>query len=89
MLTIDRLRLHLPSGYRHRSASIGRLLAEELARIPLGRDLQIENLRLPSITIASGESDRRIARKITAAVAQRIETSKPEWPIAGPSPAQR
>ena len=74
MLTIDRLRLHLPRGYRHRSASIGRLLAEELARIPLGRDQQIEHLRLPSVTIAPGDSDRRIAKKITVAVTQQMET---------------
>ena len=73
MLTIDRLRLHLPPGYRHRAASIGRLLAAELASVPLGRNLQLESLRLPPVDIAPGAGDGQIARRIAAAVQIRIE----------------
>ncbi len=73
MLTIDRLRLHLPPGYRHRAASIGRLLAAELAKMPLGRNLQLESLRLPPVEMAPGAGDGRIAQRIAAAVQDRIE----------------
>lgn len=73
MLTIDRLRLHLPQGYRHRAGSIGRLLAAELAKMPLGRSLQLESLRLSPVDIAPGAGDGQIARRIAAAVQGRIE----------------
>ena len=73
MLTIDRLRLHLPPGYRHRAASIGRRLAAELAGMPLRRNVQLESLRLPPVDMAPGAGDDQIARRIAATVQGRIE----------------
>jgi hypothetical protein len=73
MLTIDRLRLHLPPGYRHRAASIGRCLAAELAGMPLRRNVQLERLHLPPVDIAPGAGDGQIAQRMAAAVQGRIE----------------
>ncbi len=76
MLTIDRLRLHLPSGYQHRAAFIGRLLAAELAKMPLKRDLHLERLHLPPVDIVSGAGDGQIARHIAAAIQGQLEKTK-------------
>lgn len=76
MLTIDRLRLQLPPGYGRRAAAIGRLLAAELARLPLQRSLDVRHLRLPPVQAAAGMSNGRIARRIAAAVQQHIRMEK-------------
>ena len=76
MLTIERLRLHLPPGHQQRAASIGRLLAAELAKMPLRRNLQLESLHLPPVDIAPGAGDGQIARHVAAAVQGRIEKIK-------------
>ena len=76
MLTIDRLRLNLPSGYQQRAASIGRRLAVELAKMPLRHDLQLERLRLPPVDIVPGAGDGQIARRIAAAVQGRLEKTE-------------
>lgn len=76
MLTIDRLRLQLPPGYRQRAASIGRRLTAELAKMPLRRNLQLESLRLPPVDIAPGADDGQIVRRIAGAVQGRLEQIK-------------
>ena len=76
MLTIDRLRLHLPPGYGRRAATIGRLLAAELPRMSLQRSLEVRHLRLPPVQTAAGMSNGRIARRIAAAVQQQMWMEK-------------
>jgi hypothetical protein len=76
MLTIERLRLQLPPGYRQRAASIGRLLTTELARMPLKRHLRLEHLSLPPVSIPPGAADGQIARHIAAAVQGQLKNIK-------------
>lgn len=72
MLTIERLRLHLPGEYRDRARLIARLVANELAGIEVGRDRKIDRLSMPPVTIVPGTADRQIARQIADAVQTRL-----------------
>jgi hypothetical protein len=72
MLTIDRLRLQLPGEYRDRAHLIARMVAHELAEIPVGDSRKIERVSLPPITVVPGTVDRQIARQIAAAVQTRL-----------------
>ena len=72
MLTIDRLRLGLPAAYRGRAHLIARMVANELAAVPVKDNRKIERLNLPPITIAPGAADQQVARQIAAAVQNRL-----------------
>ena len=67
MLTIDRLRLHLPSEYQDRAQLIAKLVADQLDEISLGRSRKIERLRLAPIKIVAGLPDQQLAREIVRA----------------------
>lgn len=68
MLTIDRLRLYLPSKYQDRAHFIARRVAEELAEISVGNDRKIDRLSMPPIRVAPGTTDQQVARQIALAV---------------------
>lgn len=68
MLTIERLRLHLPEGFEHRSHRIARLLADELAIIPLESDGRLERLSVSVVPVYPGCSDHQVARSIAKAI---------------------
>lgn len=72
MLTIDRLRLHLPSEYQDRAQLIAHLVADQLDQISLGRTRKIEQLSLAPITIAAGLPDQQLARVIATAVQTQL-----------------
>ena len=72
MLTIDRLRLRLPGAYRDRAHLIARMVAHELAEIPVGHSRKIERVSLPPITVVPGTADRQIASQIAAVVQTRL-----------------
>jgi hypothetical protein len=72
MLTIDRLRLHLPSEYRDRAHLIARLVANELADVEVGSNRKIDRVSIPPITVALGTADQQIARQIATAVQTRL-----------------
>jgi len=68
MLTIDRLRLYLPSEYQDRAHFIARRVADELAGIPVGNDGKIDRVSTPPIRVAPGATDQQVARQIALAV---------------------
>ncbi len=68
MLTVDRLRLQLPPSFRDRAGEIARLVAEELAMVPMAADLQLERLALPPVEVHHQASDREVARVVAASV---------------------
>jgi hypothetical protein len=72
MLTIDRLRLHLPGDCRDRAHRIARMVANDLALLPVGNDTKIDRVSVPPITVAPGTADRQIARQIATAVRTRL-----------------
>lgn len=70
MLTVDRLRMQLPPAFRDRAGEIARLVAEELATVPVTADLQIDRLAVPPVEVHHLATDREVAR----AVAQSVGT---------------
>lgn len=68
MLSIDRLRITLPPGYEPRAESIARLVADELAVLPIAGRHHLEQLRTPAVEVELGAGDRRIAGRIARAV---------------------
>jgi len=68
MLSIDRLRLQLPAEYADRAAGIARLLADELAALPVQSSQRLEQLVVPPVSVMPGASDQQIARSIAAGV---------------------
>lgn len=70
MLTVDRLRLQLPPDFRDRAVEIARLVAEELATVPMASELQLDRLAVPPVEVHPQATDRDVAR----AVAQSVHT---------------
>ncbi len=73
MLTIDRLRLTIPASFRGRESAIARLVAEELAEIPLASDLSLDRLAVPPVAVAPTAGNREVAKAIAAAVGVVLE----------------
>ncbi|SEM05822.1 hypothetical protein SAMN04489760_103112 [Syntrophus gentianae] len=72
MLTIDRLHLQLPPAFRDRAGEIARLVAEELATVPMTADLQLDRLAVPPVEISPLATDRDVARAVAASVHKGI-----------------
>jgi len=68
MLNIDRLHLQLPHAFRDRAGEIARLVAEELATVPMTADLQLDRLAVPPVEIHPRATDRDVARAVAASV---------------------
>lgn len=68
MLTIDRLRLRLPDHLRERAGDIARLVAEELAKLPVVSSLCLERLVIPPVEVHPRAGDREVARAVAAAI---------------------
>jgi hypothetical protein len=68
MLTIDRMRLHLPPLLESHTPEIVRLLAEELAVVPLAADLNIDRLTVGPVLIPLGSGHREVARAVASAI---------------------
>ena len=68
MLNIDRLRLQLPPPFRDRAGEIARLVAEELAVVPLSSDLHLDRLTIPPVEMQPQAGDREVARAIATSV---------------------
>lgn len=71
-LTIDRIRLQLPSGMEHRADAIARRLGDELARLSWSGNLNVQQLNLPTQTVQTAWSDQQIARHLAVAVQGQI-----------------
>ncbi|MDY0188054.1 MAG: hypothetical protein RBR16_09045 [Syntrophus sp. (in: bacteria)] len=68
MLTIDHLHLQLPQAFQDRAGEIARLVAEELAAVPMTADLQLDRLAVPPVEVAPLATDRDVARAVAASV---------------------
>ncbi len=72
MLSIDHLNLHLPVGFEHRASSIARLVASELAAMPIEKNGKFTNLQVPEINIHATQSNRQAANRIAQAIHRQI-----------------
>jgi hypothetical protein len=68
MITIDRLNLWLPPGYRHRAEAIARLLVRELASTPWPGPQRIEHLTAGPLRSTAATSDHELARRIAGSI---------------------
>jgi len=71
-MTIDQLMLHLPEGYGKRAASISRLIAGELGRMPMVSATRIEHLVVPEIRLTHQQTDQQLATIIAASIHQQV-----------------
>ena len=72
MLTVDRLRMQLPPSFRDRAGEIARLVAEELATVPIVAELRIDLLAVPPVEVHPQATDRDVARAIAQAVGLQV-----------------
>jgi len=72
MLSIEHLNLHLPAGYEHRANSIVRLIAKELAGMPVSQSADIASLQVPEVRLHQGQSDRQAASAVAQAIHRQI-----------------
>jgi hypothetical protein len=77
MLKIDRLRLSLPPGYESRADRIARLVADELAALPLQGDAHFDRLTLPTVEVGPRATDRQVASSIASGMAAHLGGTKP------------
>ena len=68
IINIDKVNLSLPPGFELRANNIGRLFAEQLARLPITASLNIDRLSIPPLHIQPGETDRVIAQRLAHTV---------------------
>jgi hypothetical protein len=76
VLTIDQLRLVLPSGFGPRAESIARRLGDELSRITVGASLRLERLDVAPVEIPHGASDVHVASSIAGAIRQGLRAAQ-------------
>jgi hypothetical protein len=75
MLKIDRLRLSLPPGFESRADRIARLVADELAALPLQGDVHLDRLTLPTVEVGRNASDRQVAGAVASSMAVHLNRS--------------
>ncbi|MFL6203664.1 MAG: hypothetical protein ACJ76J_31225, partial [Thermoanaerobaculia bacterium] len=78
MLKIDRLRLSLPPGYEARAERIARLVADELASLPIQGDANLDRLTLPAVEVGPRATDRQVAGAIAGAMGSHLKDLKGE-----------
>jgi len=64
MIRIERLRMHLPSGFEHRANSIARLIGKSLAAKHIREDQVFDTISVKSRRIPLNSSDDDIAGHI-------------------------
>jgi hypothetical protein len=75
MLSIERLRLQLPSGFEHRAANITRLLGDNLAESNFSDNIRLDRLSIESVKIDVHATDQEIAQNITKKITAKIRGS--------------
>ena len=71
-LAIDDLNLRLPSGFDQRANGIARETARQLSRMQLTNDVSMSSLTVPTVSIAGGETNGVIARRIAQAIHAQV-----------------
>ena len=64
MIKIERMRMHLPTGFEHRATSIARLVGEALKKESVTQDISLEAVSLEPQRISVGTPDSEIAHLI-------------------------
>lgn len=68
MWSLEQLRLTLPAGFEHRAEGIVRRLADQLATLPVSKEIQLDRLTLPPIVMEASAGDGEIAARIAGAL---------------------
>ena len=71
MIRIERLRMRLPPGYQHRATAIARLVADQLARRSVTRDLSLDAVSIAPQRVNPNTPDAEIARLIVDQIVSR------------------
>ena len=72
MLRIDRLRMQLPAGFKHRASSIARLVGESMAGIHPSQNRTLDRLSIGPIQVSPNSTDQDIAHSVTERIASTL-----------------
>ena len=72
MLHIERMRMHLPSGFEHRASEIARLVAETLAEIQLTENRTLDRLSISPVQVSQNATDQEIAHSVAERIAATL-----------------
>jgi len=73
MIEIEKLRMHLPTGFEHRAMVISRLVGQALANKHISTEKALDELSLPAVKIRLHSSDSEIADLIVKEIATAVE----------------
>jgi hypothetical protein len=79
MIAVDRLRISLPAGFERRAERIARLVAGELAALPVGASASLDRLAVPAVDLAHGASDAQVAGSIARAIGAHLNGGGAKW----------
>jgi len=72
-IKIDRLSLRLPQGFESRANAIAHQIGVEMSRQNWNRNIDMDCLQLPPVSVSLHEEDGAVAQKVVAAMMQEIE----------------
>ena len=73
MIQIERIRMRLPSGFRHRATSIAGLVGDALTKQPVSQDMSLESVSLTPQKISVNNTDTEIAGLIVKQIVSSLE----------------
>ena len=73
IIEIGHLSLRLPRGFESRANTIAHRISKGLGQQNWHRDIHMDHLRLPPLSISPHEGDNAIAQKVVAAILEGIE----------------
>lgn len=73
MIEIERMCMHLPSGFEHRAMSITRLVGKGLAARHMPEEISLDDLTLPRVKIRLHSSDSEVADLIVREIVKAVE----------------
>ncbi len=72
MLQIERMRMHLPSGFEHRASTIARLVGESMAEIRPSENRTLDRLSISPVQVSPNATDQEIAHSIAERIASML-----------------
>ncbi|MCL2875448.1 MAG: hypothetical protein FWF12_03960 [Betaproteobacteria bacterium] len=72
-IEIGHLSLRLPQGFESRANTIAHQIGTGLDQQNWSRDIHIDHLSVPSVSVSPHEGDSAVAQKVVAAILQGIE----------------
>jgi len=72
-IEISRLNLRLPQGFESRADTIAHRIGAELDKRNWSRDVRMDHLKLPPVSVSPHEGDGAVARKVADAILREIE----------------